>query len=94
MVCITMNFDISAMLTSQSSSHENLLKRKKKIKEYKIWEDYTKSMIKNFMIVYNIFIDLICILKVKEEVEEIQKGVMALKLSAIWPVEDSEESST
>jgi len=35
------------------------------------------------MIVYNIFIDLICILKVKEEVEEIQKGVMALKLSAI-----------
>lgn len=42
------------------------------------------------MIVYIIFIDFICILKVKAEVEEIQKGVMAVKLSTMRPVEDSE----
>lgn len=33
-------------------------------------------------------------LKVKEEVEETQKGMMVFKLSTKWPVEDSEKSST
>lgn len=32
-------------------------------------------------------------LKVKEEVEETQKGMMAFKLLTMWPVEDTEKSS-